>query len=134
MLSQFMKKINMCPSEYEWPVSQHSLKWSRYQLIKEAMACYWWSNNTLPKKINVNWVNWINRLNWVNWLTPKLETLKSLSTHNIAYCRTTTCNTCKFRPLSYRPTVETDVQNRRCITSIYNKLFQIGFRHQTSKP
>ena len=40
----------------------------------------------------------------------------------------------KFRPLSDRPTVETDVQNRRCTTSIYIDSFQIGFRYQISKP
>ena len=50
-----------------------------------------------------------------------------------AYCRTATCKTCKFRPLSDRPTVETDVQNRRCTTSIYIASFQIDFRFRTSK-
>ena len=40
----------MCASEHEWAASQHSVKWGS-QLIKEAMACYWGSNNTLPKQI-----------------------------------------------------------------------------------
>ena len=47
---QYITKLEMCPSEHEWPASQHSVKWGRHQLIKEAMVCYWGSNNTLPKK------------------------------------------------------------------------------------
>ena len=57
----------------------------------------------------MNWVNWVNWMYWVNWVTPNLETLKN-SLHKTAYYRTATCKTCKFRLLSDRPTVETDVQ------------------------
>ena len=118
------RKLEMCPSEPEWPASQHSVKWGRHQLIKEAMTCYWGSNNTLPKKheLGVRWVN------WVNWVTPNLETLKK-SLQKTAYCR----KTCKFRPPSDRPTVGTDVQNWKCITSIYIHSFQIDFRFQISQ-
>ena len=72
-------------------------------------------------------------VNWKNWVTPNLETLKKILYTNLAYCRTATCKTCKFRPLSDRPTAETDVQNRRFTTSIYIALFQIGLRLRTSK-
>ena len=84
-------------------------------------------------KKNMNWVNWVNRelgepveLGELGNSKPR-NLKKQFSAQNIAYCRTATCKTCKFRPLSDRPTVETDVQNRRCTTSIYIDSFQIGF-------
>ena len=52
----------MCPSEHEWPASQHSVKWGRHQLIKEAMAMG--SNTTLPKKENKTWTGWSE---WIGW-------------------------------------------------------------------
>ena len=101
------------------------------------MACYWGSNNTLPKnKHELGELGEPVELSELDVLgelaNSKSQNLTKLSAQNIAYCRTA-CKTCKFRPLSDRPTVETDAQNRRCTSSIYIASFQIDFRFRTSK-